>query len=141
MINQRNIERARQLLALVLLLPLTTWAEDSQQGSPAKYLFIENAMATAIDGNPSLAEMQTRYEALAEIPSQLGTLPDPVISLNAMNLPTDTFNLGQEAMTQMQVGISQAIPFPGKLALLEGASEYEAIAAGFSVDEVRPAMG
>ena len=100
------------MLAL-LLLPVAAWAEDSQQGTPANYLFIENAMATAVDGNPSLAEMQSRYEALAEIPSQMGTLPDPVISLNAMNLPTDTFNLGQEAMTQMQAGISQAIPFPG----------------------------
>ncbi len=130
-------KRLLHFLALTLVLPGTVWAEESPQQSAPEFLFVEEAINTALEGNPSLAEMQARYEALAEIPSQLGTLPDPVVSLNAMNLPTDTFNLGQEAMTQMQVGISQAIPFPGKLALREGASKYDALAAGFSVDEVR----
>jgi outer membrane protein TolC len=137
LIIPRNTVRAWQLLALALVFPVAAWAQESQQRPPPEFLFIEDAIATAVDGNPGLAEMQARYEALAEIPIQLGTLPDPILSLNAMNLPTDTFNVGQEAMTQMQVGISQAIPFPGKLALREGASEYEALAAGFSVDEVR----
>jgi outer membrane protein TolC len=132
-----NTMRVCLLLALAVLLPVAAWTQESQQRSPSKSLFIEEAIATAVEGNPGLAEMQARYEALAEIPSQLGTLPDPVLSLNAMNLPTDTFNVGQEAMTQMQVGISQIFPFPGKLALKEGASEYEALAAGFSVDEIR----
>ncbi|NIO39382.1 MAG: TolC family protein [Burkholderiales bacterium] len=129
--------RVLQLLALALLLPVAAWTQESQQRSPPNFLFIEDAIATAVEGNPNLAEMQARYEALAEIPSQLGTLPDPILNLNAMNLPTDTFNVGQEAMTQMQVSISQIFPFPGKLALKEGASEYEALAAGFSVEEIR----
>jgi len=137
LIVPRNTARVWLLLALAVLLPAAAWTQESQQRSPPKLLFIEDAISTAVEGNPSLAEMQARYEALAEIPSQLGTLPDPVLSLNAMNLPTDTFNVGQEPMTQMQVGISQIFPFPGKLALKEGASEYEALAAGFSVDEVQ----
>jgi len=74
---------------------------------------------------------------MAAIPSQAGTLPDPMVTFNAMNLPTDTFNISQEAMTQMQVGISQRIPYPGKLALREQAAEYEAAAAAENVDEVR----
>jgi outer membrane protein TolC len=128
---------ATVVLAVLAALPVAAWAQESRQPSPSEFLFIEDAIATAVDGNPGLAEMQARYEALAEIPSQRGDLPDPILSLNAMNLPTDTFNVGQEAMTQMQVGISQVFPFPGKLALREGASEYDALAAGFSVDEVR----
>ena len=137
LIIPRNTIRVWQVLVLALVLPVAGWTEESQQRLPAQLLFIEDAIATAVDNNPSLAEMQARYEALAEIPSQLGTLPDPILSLNALNLPTDTFNVGQEAMTQMQIGISQVMPFPGKLALREGASEYEALAAGHSVDEMR----
>jgi len=124
-------------LSLALAFPVTGSSEESQQGIQPKLLSIDDAVATAVDNNPSLAEMQSRYEALAEIPSQLGTLPDPVLSLNALNLPMDTYNLGQEAMTQMQIGISQVMPFPGKLALREGASEYDALAAENSVDEMR----
>ena len=132
-----NSMRVWCLLVLALVIPAAGWTGESQQRLPAKLLTIGDAIATAVDSNPSLAEMQARYEAMAEIPSQLGTLPDPVLSLNAMNLPTDTFNLGQEAMTQMQIGISQVMPFPGKLALRQLASEYEALAAGNSVDEMR----
>ncbi len=96
-----------------------------------------SAVEIAIRDNPGLAEMQTRYEALAEVPSQVGTLPDPMVSFNAMNFPTDTYERDQEAMTQLQVGFSQVFPFPGKLSLKEEAAEYDARAAGHSVDELR----
>ena len=137
LIIPHNRMRAWHPLVLALVIPVAGWAGEIQQRHPAKLLTIGDAIATAVEGNPGLAEMQARYEAMAEIPSQLGTLPDPVLSLNAINLPTDTFNLGQEAMTQMQIGISQVMPFPGKLALRQVTSEYEALAAGNSVEEMR----
>jgi len=100
-------------------------------------LLLEQAVVLALDNNPGLAAIRARYEALASIPSQLSTLPDPVLSLNALNLPVDTFNLDQENMTQMQVGISQKFPFPGKLALKEQSAAFEAEAALEQVGEAR----
>jgi outer membrane protein, heavy metal efflux system len=95
------------------------------------------AVQAAIENNPNLAQIQERYKALMEVPSQVGTLPDPVVSVNAMNFPVDTFDRDQEGMTQIQLGFSQTFPFPGKLALKQEAAEYDAIAAGHSVDEAR----
>ena len=95
------------------------------------------AVLFALEDNPSLAAMQLRYEALLDVPSQVGTLPDPMVNLNAMNFPTDSFDTGQEGMTQLQVGFSQVFPFPGKLGLKEDAASFDAMAAGFSVDEMR----
>ena len=103
----------------------------------ATVLQLDEAVAIAIADNPNLAQMQARYEARSAIPAQVGTLPDPILSLNAMNLPTDNFNTGQEAMTQMQVGISQRFPYPGKLSLQEQAHSFEADAARNNVDETR----
>ena len=100
-------------------------------------LSVDMAVAKAVRDNPSLAQMQSRYEALAEVPSQVGTRPDPMISLAAMNFPVDTFDRAQEPMTQLQVGFSQAFPFPGKLALKQDAAEHDARAAAHSVDEAR----
>jgi outer membrane protein TolC len=54
-----------------------------------------------------------------------------------MNLPTDTFDLDQEPMTQLQIGIEQALPFPGKLGLKERAALRDADAAASNVDESR----
>ena len=36
-------------------------------------------------------------------------------------------------MTQMQIGIAQALPFPGKLGLREEAAKFEAAAAEWDI--------
>jgi outer membrane protein TolC len=112
----------------------------SVQSTQAKFtevLSVKAVVDTAVGANPSLAEMQSRYEALLEVPSQVGALPDPMVNLAAMNFPTDTFDRPQEPMTQLQIGFSQSFPFPGKLALEQEAAEHDAKAAGHSVDEAR----
>ena len=53
-------------------------------------LTVRTAVEIAVRDNPNLAQMQARYKALAEIPTQVGSLPDPTVNFNAMNLPTDT---------------------------------------------------
>ncbi len=116
---------------VLLFLSGIVHAED------ASLLTLRTALDIAVQDNPGLAEIQARSEAMAAIPSQVGSLPDPVISFNALNLPVDTFDLSQENMTQLQGGISQAIPFPGKLALREQAAEHEAEAAAHEVTEAR----
>jgi len=103
----------------------------------ADVLALAEARAQALEHNPGLAEMQARYEALTYVAPQQSTLPDPVISINAMNLPWDSFDRNEEPMTQMQLGISQAFPFPGKLSLREDIAVFEAEAALHSVEELR----
>lgn len=110
---------------------------DVTAGSEQKILTLKAATELAIQNNPDLAQMRARAEAMAAIPSQVGTLPDPEISFNARNLPVNTFNTGQEDMTLIGPGISQAMPFPGKLALRSAAATFEAEAALKNVTEAR----
>lgn len=117
-----------------LLITLLFGAVDAKEPD---LLTLQLAISTAVQDNPSLAEMQARSEAIAAIPSQVGTLPDPVISFNALNMPVDTFDTNQENMTQLQTGLSQVIPFPGKLALREEGASHEAEAAAHDVKEAR----
>jgi len=133
---QVTIHRRWLFLSAIALGAANSTVYASEYDS-APVLTEGSAVEVAIRDNPSLAEMQTRYEALAEVPSQVGTLPDPMVSVNAMNFPTDTFERDQEAMTQLQVGFSQVFPFPGKLSLKEEAAKYDARAARHSVDELR----
>ncbi len=104
-------------------------------------LTLTQALREVETRNPSLAAIRARYEALKTIPDQAGSLPDPEISFNALNLPVDSFAIPQEAMTQLQLGISQKFPFPGKLKLRAEAAEWEARAAGDDVDEWRLRLG
>jgi len=132
---------ARQFLptvALLLLVTLATVVHASPlDTATSTVLPLEDAVALAIEGNPGLAEMQARAEAMSAIPPQAGALPDPMLTLGALNLPTDTFDLDQEPMTQLQIGIEQSLPFPGKLGLKERAAEIDADAAASNVDEAR----
>lgn len=106
-------------------------------GQQTDTLTLEQAVHKALELNPDLASMRARAQALAEIPEQQGALPDPQLSLRAANLPVDTFTLDQEPMTQLQVALTQALPFPGKLSLREDIARLESQAADFSVEETR----
>ena len=130
--DELSLQEAKQTA-----LEVDPTAVQTAANNTAKYLTIEEAVATALRDNPGLAEIRARADAMAEIPSQEGTLPDPIVSFNAMSLPTDGFSVTREDMTQMQFGISQMIPFPGKLALRELAAKYEAEAVSENAGEVR----
>ncbi|MGB5340308.1 MAG: TolC family protein [Gammaproteobacteria bacterium] len=122
---------------LTLVAPGPAGYAAAEQTAATSALLLEDAVALAVAGNPGLAEMQARAAAMAAMPSQAGALPDPMVSLSALNFPTDTFDRDQEPMTQLQIGIEQALPFPGKLGLQERAAEFDAHAAASNVDETR----
>ena len=121
----------------LILLMLCACVFAAEEPVIEQVLTLKEATEQAVRDNPDLAQMQARAQAMAAIPSQMGTLPDPEISFNAMSLPVNTFSTRQEDMTQLGAGISLAIPFPGKLALREQAAAFEAEAAIQSVTEVR----
>ncbi len=100
-------------------------------------LSLKKAVSTGLSKNPGLTQILKRYEALKEVPSQVESLPDPIVSIGLINFPTDTFSISQEPMTNVQVGFSQSFPYPGKLDLKGEIAELEAKAALHTVDEVR----
>jgi len=119
------------ITALAFFCP-PLYAED---GLPYDALTLEEALELALTSNQGLAEIRSQADAMAAIPSQAGALPDPMLGFNAINLPTDTFNLDQEPMTQMQVSLSQKFPFPGQRGLQNEAAEKEASAATMQILE------
>jgi len=128
------LTKVRRLLAILII---STGCCALQAQASEAVLSLAQAEQLAVHNNPALAAAGKRAEAMAAMPSQVGTLPDPMLSLNAINLPVDTFSTKQEAMTQMQLGISQAIPFPGKLALEAEAAGYLAEGAAQDRQEFR----
>jgi outer membrane protein, heavy metal efflux system len=136
--GQRRITKSVNVLARQTKYGFTILAFASICASAEAQTISENqAIEIAIADNPGLAEMNARFEALSQIPSQVGTFPDPTINLNAMNLPTDSFDRAQEPMTQLQLGFSQMIPFPGKLSLKREVAEFNAGVAKHSVGETQ----
>ncbi|MGB1702771.1 MAG: hypothetical protein ACPHFR_06585, partial [Cycloclasticus sp.] len=98
----------RWINVVIILVSLNTGVLQAQEITSQSQLTEIKAVELAVRDNPNLAQMKERYKAMSEVPSQVGSLPDPMVSFNAMNFPTDTFSRSQEPMTQLQIGVSQA---------------------------------
>ena len=80
-------------------------------------LSLPEAEKIALSQDPLVSGLQSSAMALSERAIADNTLPDPKIKLGMMNLPTDTYNREQEAMTQVQFGIQQMFPRGDTLAI------------------------
>ena len=85
-------------------------APAADAAGPPGPLTLQEATTLAVDSDPWLGGSRQREQALAQEAVAARALPDPRLSLLAGNLPVDSFELGQEAMTQLAVGVSQRFP-------------------------------
>jgi len=68
-----------------------------------------------IKNYPSIKAHDATIESLNQSKIKVTSWDDPKLSLAIANLPVDTFNFDQEAMTQKKIGLSQKIYASGKL--------------------------
>ena len=73
-------------------------------------LSLEQAEALALRQDPLLLEVESRRTAMEEMAVASEQLPDPMLRMGFMSLPTDTWNFGQEPMTQAVIGVTQKFP-------------------------------
>jgi outer membrane protein TolC len=73
-------------------------------------LSLNQAVELAQYNDPWLVANQQSQHAMESRAVAAGALPDPKMSVALANLPTDTFDFDQEAMTQFKVGLSQVFP-------------------------------
>jgi hypothetical protein len=76
----------------------------------ANKLTLAESEQIALDSDFITRQFNTRSAGLNERAIADGQLPDPKIKLGIMNLPVNSFDCGQEPMTQLQVGIQQSFP-------------------------------
>jgi len=81
------------IICLLLNFILPAYAQSEGELASAPVLRLEQAVLIALEHNPGLAGLQAQSEAMHTLPSQAGALPDPMLSVNAMNLPADTYKI------------------------------------------------
>jgi outer membrane protein TolC len=107
MFTQTTGRRTGHSFALFTLL---TWVLVAVNTSHAAGLSLEAAQALALREDPAVQAVESKRDALRELAVASEQLPDPMLSMGLMSLPIDTWRLGQEPMTQVQVGLSQKFP-------------------------------
>jgi len=99
------------ILASVLGLGSQAWAQTANAGLPPD---LQVLIAESLKANAEVKQMASLAGAARETIKSAGALDDPTVSFTMNNLPTDTFRLNQDPMTQKTLELSQKFPFPGK---------------------------
>ncbi len=102
----------KNTLVVLLFTVFVVPASQSQER-----LSLEKTISIAQHNDLWLINSLYQQEATENLSVAAGQLPDPKVSLAFLNVPIDTFDFGQEPMTQFKIGISQMFPRGKTLAL------------------------
>jgi len=123
----------RALKIGVLVTVFTTAVNVASEGAASAQeavLRLEPLIQEALAVNPEIKADGKRWDAAKERPPQEGSLDDPMLSFEIVNLPTNSFSFSQDDMTMKQFSLSQTFPFFGKRGLRSEVAQREANAIG-----------
>lgn len=112
----------RGAFCLVALTSARLMAEDAPLGP--KELITE-----LLQRNPEIQAARWRFDAATKRPSQVGTLPEPTASYTNFGVGHPFSRLNGSNFAYQGFGVSQELPFPGKLALASEEAKREAESA------------
>ena len=103
---------------------------------------LDSLVARALVASPALIAARQRADAARARIGPAGARPDPTLMAGIQNQPLGrealtTSARGVDPMTMHMIGVSQTIPFPGKLALRTSAAQSDADAALAALDDAR----
>lgn len=114
-VKKYALKTSRCLMAVsaVLIIPDVSYA-----------LSMDQAEKLALRSDPRVLGFQSTARSYEEASVSDSTLPDPKLMLGAVNVPVDSFDLSQEAMTQLKVGIRQDFPRGSSLEIKQQQSQW-----------------
>ncbi len=108
--NYKHVESCLSLVASMVILSAVVLPSLVIASDVNKPLTLDQAISVAIENDAWLSGSSYTQKAAAAMAESAYQLPDPTLSLKIANLPTDTLDFNQEAMTQLVAGVSQMFP-------------------------------
>jgi outer membrane protein, heavy metal efflux system len=121
----------RPLLRCLLLCAVTATgvrAQGAAAQAPGDPASLDSLVRRATDAYPAVRAAAARLDAARARVSPAGARPDPMLMVGVQNLPVSRPGFGDD-MTMKMVGVSQVLPYPGRLGLRRTAAEREVGAA------------
>ncbi|HZQ54121.1 MAG TPA: TolC family protein [Bryobacteraceae bacterium] len=104
---------------------------------------VNSSLAALVDeaekNNPQILAAKHGWHAATQVPSQVSTLPDPEFTVQqfAVGNPAPFAGYTTSNFAYIGFGVSQELPYPGKLRLRGEAAKTEADVAGTRVESIR----
>lgn len=124
-------------IGLILLIGLLQTAATASAQNPYRDPVLDSLIATAIANNPGLQAAEKTAESMRFDVTPAGILPDPMFSVGLSGPIQDSWVGEPMAMPSITLGITQNIPFPGKLGSMKSAAGHMADASRRMADNRR----
>ena len=102
----------RRFLLLAICLVFINTADVAGENAVS---VIDSLIQLALKNNPDIQAAQYNEAAAQYRAEAAGVLPDPKMSIAAINLPRTSLGLDETPMSGIVLGLSQTIPWPSKL--------------------------
>lgn len=117
------------LITTLLLIPISSFPEETLNQVQGLGKDLKGVLEYAKKENPEIKSFRERVRAFESKALYAGILDDPTLKVEFEDIPKDNpINLGQAEMTRYT--LSQMLPFPGKLSLMEKMAKKEASMTG-----------
>jgi outer membrane protein TolC len=126
--------RLSKLAPLVLFFLFVVIPCSSHAQLEKPLLHVDQLIDEALQNNPEILATKQKWEVFKEKVPQARALPDPMLGLGIISLPTN-FSFRDEDMTMKEISISQMFPFYGKRRLMGEMAGKEAEAVFNEIQE------
>jgi outer membrane protein TolC len=130
------------MLAVVGLLCGGPIGSAQQRGTNEGTAKLADLLAEAEKNNPQIQVAKQEWQSMQQMPTQVSTLPDPQVVLQQVNVgsPRPFAGFTNSDFAYIGLGVSQDIPYAGKLRLRKELASKDAEVAGQKVEVIRRAI-
>lgn len=130
------------MLAVVGLLCGGPIGSAQQRARNEETTSLANLLVEAEKNNPQIQVAKQEWQSLQQMPTQVSTLPDPQVILQQVNVgsPRPFAGFTNSDFAYIGLGVSQDLPYSGKLRLRKELASKDAEVAAQKVEVVRRAV-
>jgi len=130
------------VILLSVVLATHASAQESQTSHTAAITPLSELLAEAEKNNPQIEAARQGWQAAKQVPTQVSTLPDPQFNLQHVSVgsPRPFAGYTNSDFAYVGLGVSQDIPYPGKLRLKGEIAKRDADASQQQIESVRRAV-
>src|SRR6266478_4794699 len=134
--------RSVSVILLSVALAAHAFAQESPISHTGSVTPLSELLAEAEKNNPQVEAARRGFEAAKQVSTQVSTLPDPQFNLQHLSVgsPRPFAGYTNSDFAYIGLGVSQDIPYPGKLRLKGEIARREADVSQQQIESVRRAV-
>jgi cobalt-zinc-cadmium efflux system outer membrane protein len=141
-LSRAALSRSISLILLSVVFAAHAFAQESPTSHTGPITPLPELLAEAEKNNPQIEAARQGWQAAKQVPTQVSTLPDPQFNLQHVSVgsPRPFAGYTNSDFAYLGLGVSQDIPYPGKLRLKGEVAKRDADVSQQQIESVRRAV-